>query len=114
MDADALSALLGRHAVAHAVPGAALGILRAGTTTTAYHGLADVATGTPVAPETRFSVGSLTKSMVATVVVRLAGLGRLSLDDPIAARVPELLADSGRRPRRCGTCLPIGRGSPFA
>ncbi len=46
--------------------------------------------GEPVTPETLFSVGSLTKSMVATVIARLAEAGRLSLDDPVAAHVPEL------------------------
>jgi CubicO group peptidase (beta-lactamase class C family) len=43
-----------------------------------------------VTAASRFSVGSLTKSMVATVVARLAEDGRLSLDDPVAAYVPEL------------------------
>jgi CubicO group peptidase (beta-lactamase class C family) len=47
-------------------------------------------TGEPVTPGTRFSAGSLTKSMVATVVAGLAEAGRLSLDDPVAAHVPEL------------------------
>jgi CubicO group peptidase (beta-lactamase class C family) len=85
-----LTALLRHHAWRHSVPGAAIGILREEAATTAYHGVADVTTGEPVTPETRFSVGSLTKSMVATVITRLAGTGRLSLDDPVAAKVPEL------------------------
>jgi CubicO group peptidase (beta-lactamase class C family) len=51
--------------------------------------MADVSAGQPVTPETLFSVGSLTKSMVATVIARLAVVGRLSLDDPVAAHVPE-------------------------
>ena len=74
----------------HGVPGAAIGILRDGVTTTAYHGVADISTGVPVTAETRFSIGSLTKSMVATVVARLVTAGRLSLADPVATRVPEL------------------------
>jgi CubicO group peptidase (beta-lactamase class C family) len=72
------------------VPGAAIGILRDGATTTAYHGLADVRTGEPVTSETRFSVGSLTKPMVATVLARLADAGHFSLDDTAATHVPEL------------------------
>jgi CubicO group peptidase (beta-lactamase class C family) len=43
-----------------------------------------------VRPETLFSVGSLTKSMVATVIAALAQAGRLSLDDSVAEHVPEL------------------------
>jgi CubicO group peptidase (beta-lactamase class C family) len=72
------------------VPGAAIGILRDGAATTAYYGLADVSSGEPVTPETLFSVGSLTKSMVATVIARLVEARRLSFDDPVAAHVPEL------------------------
>ena len=90
MRESALTDLLQRHASAHAVPGAAIGILRDGVTTTAYHGVANASTGALVTAETRFSIGSLTKSMVATVVARLAVAGRLSLEDPVGAQVPEL------------------------
>ena len=72
------------------MPGAAIGVLRDGVATTAYHGVADVSAGEPVTAETLFSVGSLTKSMVATVIAGLAEAGRLSLDDPVSAHVPEL------------------------
>jgi CubicO group peptidase (beta-lactamase class C family) len=74
----------------HSVPGAAIGLLLQGEATTASYGVADVTISEPVTPETRFSVGSLTKSMVATVIARLAETGRLSLDDPVSAHVPEL------------------------
>jgi CubicO group peptidase (beta-lactamase class C family) len=87
---DDLTELLGRHASRHPVPGAAIGILRDGTATTASHGVADVATGRPVTAGTQFSVGSLTKPMVATVIAHLAAAGRLSFDDPVAGHVPEL------------------------
>ena len=78
----------------HSVPGAALGVLRDGAATAAYHGVADVRTGNPVTAQTRFSVGSLTKSMVATALARLAEEGRLSLDDRVAGHVPELRGSS--------------------
>ena len=90
MDKADLTDLLHEHASSHSVPGAAIGVLYAGASTTAYFGVEDVTTGEAVTSKTRFSVGSLTKSMVATVVVRLAEEGLLSLDDPVAARVPEL------------------------
>ena len=76
------------------MPGAAIGVLRGGSITTAYHGVTDVTTGEPVTPQTRFSVGSLTKSMVATVVARLAEAYLLSLDDSVAAHVTELRENS--------------------
>jgi CubicO group peptidase (beta-lactamase class C family) len=78
------------HATAHGVPGAALGVLRAGVSTTAVFGVQDITTGDPVTPETRFAVGSLTKSTVATAIARLAAQKCLSLDDSVAGHVPEL------------------------
>lgn len=91
MDDGQLAALLGDHAHRHSVPGAALGIVRDGTVSVACHGVADVRLHEPVTPGTRFAIGSLTKSMVATVLARLAEAGRLSLDDPAVAHVPELV-----------------------
>jgi CubicO group peptidase (beta-lactamase class C family) len=90
VDARELTSLLDEHAARHSLPGAALGVLRGGDATVACHGFAEVATGTPIGPETRFSLGSLTKPIVATVIARLADAGRLSFDDPVASRVPEL------------------------
>ena len=90
MDEWDLAALLGEHAARHVVPGAAIGVFRDGTVTTACYGVADITTGEPVTAGTRFSAGSLAKSMVATVIARLAEAGRLSLDDPVAGHVPEL------------------------
>jgi CubicO group peptidase (beta-lactamase class C family) len=85
-----LAAALGRHAAAHSVPGAAIGVLRGGEAVTACHGVTDVRTAEPVTAATRFAIGSLTKSMVATVIGGLAHAGRLSLDDDVAGHVPEL------------------------
>jgi CubicO group peptidase (beta-lactamase class C family) len=85
-----LAGLLREHASKNVVPGAAIGVLRDGEAATAYYGVADMTTGEPVTSDTRFAVGSLGKSMAATVVARVAQAGRLSLDDPVAAHVPEL------------------------
>ncbi len=72
------------------MPGAAIGVVRDGAITTAYYGVADISTGEPITTESLFSVGSLTKSMVATVIARLAEAGRLSLDEVAAVHLPEL------------------------
>jgi CubicO group peptidase (beta-lactamase class C family) len=86
---DTLS-LLQEHAPKHSVPGAALGVLRGDALSTAYFGVAEVSASEPVTADTRFAVGSLCKSMVATAIARLAATGGLAFDDPIAAHVPEL------------------------
>lgn len=39
-------------------------------------------------PDTRFAIGSLTKTFTAAAIVMLADRGRLSLDDPLARFVP--------------------------
>ena len=85
-----LASLLHEHASRHSVPGAAIRVLRDGVAVTASMGVADMTTGEPVTSETRFAVGSLCKPMVATAIARVAGAGCLSLDDPVAAHVPEL------------------------
>ena len=90
MDGRDLTDLLREHAARHLVPGAGIGILREGEVVDAYTGVADATKDEPVKPETRFAVGSLCKSMVATAIARLAGSGQLSLDDPVASHVPEL------------------------
>jgi CubicO group peptidase (beta-lactamase class C family) len=92
VDGADLLEVLREHAVRHAVPGAALGVIRGGVATTACYGVADVTTGDAVTDSTRFSVGSLTKSMVATVIAGLAQAGRVSLGDHVISHVPELRA----------------------
>jgi CubicO group peptidase (beta-lactamase class C family) len=92
-----LTSLLREHASKHSVPGAALGILRGGEVTTACYGIEDTNTREPVTSATRFAVGSLGKSMVATAIARLAADALLSLDDPAAEHVPELRGTWGEQ-----------------
>jgi D-alanyl-D-alanine carboxypeptidase len=62
-------------------------------------GVADLATGTPLAPGARFRIASVTKPFVAVATLRLVEDGRLSLDDTVAALLAgpfdELLRDGG-------------------
>lgn len=51
-------------------------------------GVADLATGEPLAPEARFRVGSIAKPFVAAVVLQLVEEGTLALDDPMTAVLP--------------------------
>jgi CubicO group peptidase (beta-lactamase class C family) len=90
VDEGDIAELLQVHATRWSVPGAALGILHRGTVSTACFGVADVRSNDPVTSTTRFSAGSLTKSIVATHLLGLARAGRLTLDDPVTQHVPEL------------------------
>jgi N-acyl-D-amino-acid deacylase len=72
----------------HGVPGAALAITRNGKLVLAKgYGWADAAHGTPAEPDTLFGLASLSKSITAVAVLKLAEQGKLDLD----ARVFDLL-----------------------
>ncbi|MEJ2857144.1 MULTISPECIES: serine hydrolase domain-containing protein [unclassified Saccharothrix] len=58
-------------------------------------GVADVRTGRPVPPTGHYRIASNTKTFVATVVLQLAGEGRLTLDDPVERHLPGLIRGNG-------------------
>lgn len=51
-------------------------------------GVADVRTGRLIRPTDRFRVGSITKTVIATVTLQLAAERKLNLDDPVTAHLP--------------------------
>lgn len=52
-------------------------------------GLADVASGRPMAPDTIFWIASMTKPVTAVAVLMLQDEGRLHVTDPVAKYLPE-------------------------
>jgi D-alanyl-D-alanine carboxypeptidase len=62
----------------------------------AASGESRLGTGEPVPAAGRFRTGSITKTFVATVVLQLAGEGRLSLDDRVRRWLPDIVPDAGR------------------
>jgi len=52
-------------------------------------GLADVASQQAATPDTQFRIGSITKTFTAVAILQLRDGGRLRLDDPVSAHVPE-------------------------
>ncbi|MFF1277567.1 serine hydrolase domain-containing protein [Streptomyces marokkonensis] len=58
-------------------------------------GVADTATKRPVRPGDRFRIASVTKTFVSTVVLQLAGEGRLSLDDTVEDWLPGVISGNG-------------------
>jgi D-alanyl-D-alanine carboxypeptidase len=63
--------------------------------TVATAGYANLATKAPYTAADRFRVGSVTKSFVATVVLQLAGEGRLSLGDRVDRWLPGRIPNGG-------------------
>ncbi len=66
-----------------------------GGQTVATAGTADLSTGAPVAADGYFRMASTVKTMVATVVLQLAGEGALSIDDPVDRWLPETVLGNG-------------------
>lgn len=52
-------------------------------------GIANRATGAPIALNTKFNLGSMNKMFTAVVVAQLAQAGRLSFSDPIGKHLPD-------------------------
>ncbi len=65
------------------------------TVTRARAGTARTDTAAPVDWNSHFRIGSTTKTFVATVVLQLAGEGRLSLTDPVEKWLPGLVQGRG-------------------
>ena len=73
------------------VPGAALLVLRDGEPVVRRgYGLAELEQGTPVTPETRFRLASISKQFTAAAILLLVQDGTLSLDDPLRRWLPGL------------------------
>jgi len=53
-------------------------------------GVADVATGRPLAADALFRIASMTKAVTSTALMQLVEQGRLGLDDPAEKYLPEL------------------------
>ena len=60
-------------------------------------GLAEPQAGAPMALNTRFESGSISKWIASVVVLRLVDQGQLALDEPVARRLPDYRADNGAR-----------------
>jgi CubicO group peptidase (beta-lactamase class C family) len=69
----------------HPAVGLAVGVIRDGSLAFFYgHGVADIASGTPVTEDTVFRIGSLTKTFTAIAVMQLWEQGLLDLDAPVS------------------------------
>jgi serine beta-lactamase-like protein LACTB len=75
---------------AQEIPGLSVAVARKGTVVWSEgFGLADVESGVPVTPLTRFRAGSVSKVLTAAGVAKLVEEGRLDLDAPVQRYVPE-------------------------
>jgi CubicO group peptidase (beta-lactamase class C family) len=72
-------------------PGCAVGVVQDGKVVHKKgYGMADLERGVPIAPDTVFDIGSVSKQFTAAAIHLLAAEKKLSLDDDIRKHVPEL------------------------
>ncbi|MGZ5947980.1 MAG: serine hydrolase domain-containing protein [Caulobacteraceae bacterium] len=84
-------ALWGRFAQTVHAPGLAAGVVRDGRLAHLFAtGFADLASARPVTVDTGFRIASMTKNVTALAILMLRDEGRISLEAPIGAYVPEL------------------------
>src|ERR1043165_9461783 len=87
----------------HGVPGVTVGVWEDGAERHGAYGVTSIENPLDVTPDTRFQIGSITKTFLGTPVCQLAPRGRP------AARAPPTPRPPGRRPlppRRWVTYLP--------
>ncbi len=72
------------------IPGVAIGITTDDEELTAAFGVTSVDHPLPITPDTLFQVGSITKTFLGTLVMRLAEERLLDLDAPVRTYLPEL------------------------
>src|SRR2546428_9358229 len=95
----------------HPVPGVAVGLIADGQETVAGFGVTNVDHPLAVDGDTLFQIGSITKTVTATAIMRLVEAGRLSLDAPVRTYLPELrLRDEGLAAPRTLRHLPTHHG----
>lgn len=69
------------------IPGIIVGVWSGNKEWILAKGVSDIATGNPMQQTMNVRIGSITKSITATVILQLVDEGRLALDDPVSSYV---------------------------
>lgn len=90
-----LDEYIARHMRETGAPGMTLALAnRDGLIRVSTYGFADTKTKSPVAPETMFEIGSVSKSFVGLVLLQLRDEGKLHLNKPVVEYLPWLKINS--------------------
>ncbi|HMF43645.1 MAG TPA: serine hydrolase domain-containing protein [Polyangia bacterium] len=88
-----VEARIAAEVAARKIPGLAFGVVLDGDLVFAKgFGVADLDDKRPVDADTVFRIGSITKTFTSLAILKLRDAGKLSLDEPITRRLPELRA----------------------
>lgn len=85
---EKLSAFVHKAMAENAVPGVTMGVLQNGQHRTAAFGITNIDSPQQVTDETLFQIGSITKTMTGTIMMRLAEQGKLDLDANVRQYLP--------------------------
>jgi len=88
MDTDGLLEKIKEYMKEFSVPGVAVGVRQGDETFTGGLGVSNVDHPLPVDEATLFQIGSITKTFVGTLAMRLVEAGKLELDEPIRTYLP--------------------------
>jgi CubicO group peptidase (beta-lactamase class C family) len=93
MDVQRLEAITARFVTDNRLPGAAVGVVRDGGLAWSHgYGFADREAGRRPDEHTLYRVASISKTFTASAILQLRDAGRLRLDDPLVAHLPEAAA----------------------
>jgi D-alanyl-D-alanine carboxypeptidase len=96
---DSAAAAIQRALASSSAPGVVVGITdRAQTRKVIVSGYADLKARIPLTPDSRFALGSISKSFTAVALMELADEGRFEPQAPIARYLPEFRLQSHYRP----------------
>ncbi len=87
------------------VPGVAIGIMDGDQQFSAGFGITNLENPLPVSAETLFQIGSITKTVTATAMMRLVERGLVDLDVPVRSLPPQF-ASGGQLRCRAGNAAP--------
>src|SRR5258708_39383740 len=88
---DRIAELLSKGTASGSVPGVAIAAVWPDReVVTAAAGVRDTATGAAMRPDSVVWIASMTKAITAAAAMQLVEQGKLSLDSPIAAALPQL------------------------
>ncbi len=86
---EQLASLITQKMTEYGVPGVAFGLLRNDQLTMRGFGVTNIDNPQPLTPDTVFPIASISKTLTATAIVRLAEQGKLDLEAPIRRYLPE-------------------------
>jgi CubicO group peptidase (beta-lactamase class C family) len=86
---EQLASLITQKMTEYGIPGVAFGVLKDGKVTTRGFGVTNTDNSQPLTPDTVFPIASISKTVTATAIMRLAEQGKVDLESSVRRYLPE-------------------------